>query len=233
VDQKEYFNYLLQLGNEEAKENPVEDDLFGYFEFFRPEGKGLEKVFAPVPMGEAYLQRMSQVYEATKNDDPHRAYFVVGHPITLSKNDLIKIGTELLNNLKLFASEIAGQELTHKTKRIYVESAEMVEVIGKINKVKILEDQPLDFEKDEYYCVTETLSDWIGEHSEPDELIDCLGEAYYSIACDYWIRYYLEWPRFQHLISKDIFEPYFKLWKSGLRFSIYDDVLVIGNQTQE
>src|SRR6266542_7015289 len=57
-----------------------EDDLFAFFDCFRPDGAGLEKVFAGVVGGDEILQRVLRIYEL-KETATAFGYFVVRRPM--------------------------------------------------------------------------------------------------------------------------------------------------------
>jgi len=59
-------------------------------------------------------------------------------------------------------------------------------------------------------------SDWFLslKPKQSDALL--MGEAFYSIACDYYIADYLLWPLYQHsTVIEEPFAPYFELWTHG------------------
>src|SRR2546422_741840 len=57
-----------------------EDDLFAFFDCFRPDGRGVEMVFAGVVGGDEILQRLRRGYECTKERFERYLYFVVCRP---------------------------------------------------------------------------------------------------------------------------------------------------------
>lgn len=65
MDKQSYARYLLQLMDEEVEADEIvdEDSLFGYFQMYMPSGKGVEATFAPLQDGDAYLQRIVQMYD--------------------------------------------------------------------------------------------------------------------------------------------------------------------------
>lgn len=66
----------------------------------------------------------------------------------------------------------------------------------------------------------------IMEHKNEEEPIEILDEAYYSIACEYWISYYLQWHRYG--LKGDPFAPYFELYRLGYSAVFSDQKLYIG-----
>src|SRR5688572_15579290 len=71
-----------------------EEDLFGFFDCFRPDGGGLERVFAGVVGGDQILPRLLRVYESTKGSEG--AYFVVRRPAPVTDERLIELTTQHL-----------------------------------------------------------------------------------------------------------------------------------------
>jgi hypothetical protein len=74
--------------------------------------------------------------------------------------------------------------------------------------------------------VYETVFEIINEHKDYNAPIEILDEAYYSIACDYWISYYLQWNRYG--LKGDPFAPYFELYKLGYNAVFAGKKLCIG-----
>lgn len=58
-------------------------------------------------------------------------------------------------------------------------------------------------------------------------LKELLDEAYYSIACDYWISYYLQWHRYG--LKGDPLAPYFELYRLGYSAIFSEQKLYIGS----
>src|SRR5262245_29640587 len=64
----------------EAEVWKTEDDLFAFFDCFRPDGAGLERVFAGVVGGDEIRQRLLRVYECTRGAFNAWGYFIVHRP---------------------------------------------------------------------------------------------------------------------------------------------------------
>ncbi len=64
MNQQEYGLYVLGLIGEEpyGEDGVTEDELYGYFQSFMPEGQGVEKVFEPLEHGQALLARILPIY---------------------------------------------------------------------------------------------------------------------------------------------------------------------------
>jgi hypothetical protein len=68
---------------------------------------------------------------------------------------------------------------------------------------------------DDDTLVYEAVGDFMGEHYDYEHPIIKLREAYYSVACDFCLAWYLQWPYFRQKIGQDVFRPYFELWARG------------------
>ncbi|MGV3611408.1 MAG: hypothetical protein ACO1N0_10690 [Fluviicola sp.] len=221
MTKQEYCNYLLGL----AKLDPLpsgrtdfSDRLFGLFQCFMPKGEGIEKVFEPIENGERYVERIRQIYTVTGEEVTKifqsgmaPAYFVPPKK-TVDESDLIRIGNELLVSFNVFASR--------------TENDEMREALESIQTVKIASEKEEE-ESDTDILVYESITDWHIENSDSEELIDILDEAFYSIACDYFLGYYFQYPRYENKLGTDFLEPYFQLWKAGYSCSFSENELLI------
>jgi hypothetical protein len=192
---------------------PLENDQFGFFQQFRPGGVGVERLFADVPNGEQYVSRLREVYQATS--DPACAkdlYFVVRSPREATDEELRALGDSLLLELRGLAKIIDNEELS-----MYLQRIDGVELVPKQNLNRNCDDNLL---------VMEEVGDWLRE--EFDDSVLRMREAYYSIACDFFLTYYLQWPSFS--MSRDVFRPYFALWRCGADVSFEGPCLQIGRQ---
>ncbi|MGP3786926.1 hypothetical protein [Paenibacillus sp. 1A_MP2] len=100
---------------------------------------------------------------------------------------------------------------------------------GEIGKLQQRLIQGTDEEDSE--VVYEALGELIRSRSDYSENIELLSEAYYSIACDYWVAYYLQWPRYQGLQeADDCLYPYFELYRYGYNLHWSQNKLFIGRR---
>ncbi|TDG36657.1 sodium:solute symporter [Pedobacter changchengzhani] len=53
------------------------------------------------------------------------------------------------------------------------------------------------------------------ENENEEKLNSVLSEAYYSINCDYYLSYYLQYPSFVDKPEQDFLKSYFEIWKNG------------------
>jgi hypothetical protein len=188
----------------------IEDDLYAFFQRFRPLGQNVEKVFEGVERGQEILARLLPFYEHTKEGAENDAYFVVREPIIVSRPDLLALVTEYLGKVNEIANASGVEEL-----------------------ITVLSSMPIELQKGQppshtaqadqtYASIYDTVTDWFIdiEPVQSDALL--LHEAFYSMACDYQLSQYIMWPLYQDKAPvKDPFMPYYQLWKRGaeLRFS--------------
>lgn len=67
MEKLEYFNYLrtipaLNFIGEADHPEHLEDNLYGIFQCFMPDGTGVEAVFNPLPDGDLLRERILPVY---------------------------------------------------------------------------------------------------------------------------------------------------------------------------
>lgn len=225
-DAQQYARYLLTLIEEEPDEDEEinEDGLFGYFQSFMPSGGGVERVFEPLSYGGELLKRIQPIYEmldpADFEGEGVPGYFNGGQA---------DAGTEQLTAL--------GRQLTADLSRLFAEcmepeeGEEAAELLNGVTEYNVLAPGKIEeWLEDREEIVWETLFDLIQEHSDDSEPIAILGEAYYSIACDYWVSYYLQWPRYWGLQQHDPLKAYFELYRLGYLVSYNGTKMLIGRR---
>lgn len=221
MDKQEYAQYLLGLMDEEADAEEIDEDMFyGYFQMYMPSGEGVERTFSPLPDGEAYQQRIVQIYEML---DPKEfagntvpGYFN-GKSEAASEDLIQAYGSKHIAELKQLLEQHADEEYT----------AEAIHYLGMIDEVVVLPPGKFEQYRKQYEpLVHDTLFELISEHSEDDEPVEILSEAFYSIACDYWISYYLQWHRYG--LGGDPLAPYFELYRLGYSATFAGNKLYLG-----
>lgn len=109
-----------------------------------------------------------------------------------SEATLRGLGEELIQRLKgLFSMVLEDDEAADAAKEALHDLASLTEVVvlppGEIGK---LEQRALHgTDEEDSQAVYEALGDLLSSRSNYDEAIEILSEAYYSIACDYWVAY--------------------------------------------
>ncbi len=182
-----------------------EDQFYGYFGCFRPEGKGVESVFAGVVGGDEVVQRLRKVYAATNESYGSAMYFVVRKPFPATHQEVEDLTRKHLERVRLIAEAFGNSELVKLSA-----SDPVIEI-----KCEHRPNGPRDYNSPET-LVYDVVCDWFGGIHAVESEILLLREAFYSMACDYYIADYVMWPLYRHGTEVDeAFEPYFELWRRG------------------
>ena len=64
-------------------------------------------------------------------------------------------------------------------------------------------------------AVYEAITEWMIDAPKLDAKLWVLGEAYYSINCDYLLSAYLQYPNYVQRPQEDFLKPYFELYLAG------------------
>lgn len=224
MDKHSYAKYVLHLLGEEMESDEPDIDetqFFGYFQMYMPDGKGVEATFDPLEDGHAYLQRILQIYEMLGPEE-FSGSVVPGYFTKKAAN----VPNEILIDF--------GRQFIQGLKDLMLESSEKVDTIDSalyllgIEEVKIVPPGSIDGIRQQYDPeIYETIFDIISEQKGYDEPIEVMDEAYYSIACDYWISYYLQWHRYR--LNGDPFAAYFELYSRGYSAIFSKNKLYIGS----
>ena len=184
----------------------AEAELYGFFQSFRPDARGLDNVFAGVVGGPDLLQRLLEVYRATATGwDPADAYFLVRSPQPLGEAEAIMLAQRHRDSMVRIASHLGADEVGS-----VLEAAKEVSVVGSREGTAAAEGANLQI----YEAVIDFMTSLTPRQSEA--LL--LGEAYYAIACDYSLKYHLLWPLYRAASPlEEPFEAYFQLWKHGVQ----------------
>jgi hypothetical protein len=183
-----------------------EDSLFGYFDCFRPDGKGVKRVFAGVVGGDEIVERLLRVYECTKESSNAWGYFIVRRPVPATPERLIDLTRQHLDKVRQIAGSFGHTRLTS-------ELEPLPEIRIKWEAISQQTESDVYAPEASIYDVT---GDWFRglEPMESDALM--MGEAFYSIACDYMIAHHLMWPLYRQSTEiEEPFAPYFDLWRVG------------------
>ncbi|NOJ71723.1 hypothetical protein [Paenibacillus alvei] len=223
MDKQSYARYLLHLMDEEVEADEMidEDSLYGYFQMYMPSGKGVEASFAPLQDGDAYLQRIVQMYDildpADFGGDTVPGYFT-SKVADVPQDVLRRHGEQLIKGLKELLNEFKQIEGAADA-AAYLSGIKEIQLLphGKIGTIRQSHDPD----------VYDALFEVVSEHKDYDAPIEILDEAYYSIACDYWISYYLQWHRYG--LKGDPFAPYFELYRLGYSATFSEHTLYIGS----
>jgi hypothetical protein len=193
---------------------------FGVFQEYRPHGDGVEDVFAGLPDAPEYAARLWSVCRAAFHPDWARdAYFVVHTPPPAADQELVDYGQELLSGLRLIPL------LATLSDRGYLH-----EYLGGVSGVEVVAPGGCDRRHDDHLLVHEALGDILrGFHDYGHRAVQ-LSEGFYSVACDSWLGWYLQWPYFREWLPRDVFRPYFELWARGCEVAFRGESLCIARQ---
>lgn len=198
-----------------------EDRWFGVFQGYRPDGDGVEEVFAGLPDAPDYADRVRSVCRATYHDAWERdAYFVVRRPQPASDEELVAFGRELLSGLQLIAETAAASG-----------RRDLKDYLSRVIRIAVVSAAECDRGNDDHTRVHEAVGDFLGVLADHENPAVKLGEGFYSVACEYWLAWYLQWPYFREWFPRDVFRPYFELWARGCEVVFQGDVLNIARQS--
>lgn len=197
--------------------------LVGVFQRFRPDGSGLDPLYAGMPRGDAYRQRLDRLYAAAGDDQRpgggRDAYFVVRKPPSLSPELAEEHADSWLKGLRQLA--------------VRSEHDSLKERLSTMPKIRVLEGIPPKQPKSDQDSFpllraikvdVATLTDGIAEHCA---VVSLLREAYYFTACDSMLRDYLLWPAYaDHFCEADPLEGYFELWRHGVKWRVFHDDMI-------
>lgn len=192
-----------------------EDRWFGVFQGYRPHGDGVEGLFAGLPDAAEYADRLRAVCRAAHHPGWERdAYFVVRTPPPAADAELVGFGQELLEGLRLVAvlATLSGRRDLH-------------EYLSGVGRVVVVPPGGADRMHDDHALVHDAVGDIVRGHQDYDHPAVQLREGFYSVACDYWLGWFLQWPYFRARIPRDVFRPYFELWARGCEVAFRGDAL--------
>jgi hypothetical protein len=213
-----FLAHLKRAAGDTSDEPWDEDFIPYYFQRFRPDGEGVERALSPLPGGSEYVRRLLPVYRATRHPGWERdTYFVVRQPRDAEPLEVSRTGNEFVENLRILANAIGDDELSS-----YLASIVRVEVMPAA--------AGLDRRTHGHVIVNETIGDYLIRRTDHDDPVAILEEAYYSIACDYDLSRYLQWPYYRHLCEGDCFEPYFRLWQCGYSYAFGEGTLTVARR---
>jgi hypothetical protein len=103
-----------KLARRRAPGDPViEADLYGFFQPFRPDGAGLEDVFAGTERGSELLELLLEVFRVTARGwDPNDAYFLVKAPQPLTQSETQRLARLHRDSMAHVAELVGAPHLT-------------------------------------------------------------------------------------------------------------------------
>jgi len=173
----------------------------------------LEGIFASFPNSDALVQRMRTVREA--GELVNRPYLFPRLQNRGSVNELLDLVSKDLSERRRLCAQKGDTALTgiiDKAKVIYSDDEEV------IDKAIRSTDTP-------NVWLYELIGDYLRENRiVNDDRIYALFDAFYGLAADYYLSWYLATP----LISVDIdFSNYFELWRLGGAYILLEDAVIV------
>lgn len=196
------------------------DSLIGFFQTFRPDGRGLEGLYNGVPAGDELHHRLDRLFEIAGDDrrpeGGRDAYFVVRRGRLIGPERVEQLAQQWLEKLHLLATEL--------------EDVETAGLLERRPAVRVLEGIPPKHPKRQEEKVPllvafeEQIPRLVDRIEPKSDSAGLLRQAYYFVHCDAMLRDYLMWPLYSHGVElDDPFGPYFELWAHGIKYRIFQD----------
>ena len=205
----------------DCEEIDLQDKLYGLFQCFMPEGAGVEAVFAPLQNGAELQARIMPIYAVTAQQTREAfgrgmapGYFCPPQDPKFGGEALKSLALAHVRNLKIFAEFIGDDEL--------------LKMLGEIKSARMQEGFDFAHSKDELAdAIYEAITEWMINTPKLDTKLWVLGEAYYSINCDYLLPAYLQYPNYAQRSQEDFLKPYFELYLAGRQITFERGEVVI------
>ena len=205
----------------DCKEIDLQDKLYGLFQCFMPDGAGTRAVFAPLQNGTELQARIMPIYAVTAQQTREAfgrgmapGYFCPPQDPKFDDEALKSLALAHVRNLKIFAEFLGDDEL--------------LKMLGEIKSARVQESFDLAHSKDELACaVYEAITEWMIDTPKLDTKLWVLGEAYYSINCDYLLPAYLQYPNYAQRPQEDFLKPYFELYLAGRQVAFEQGEVVV------
>jgi hypothetical protein len=184
-----------------------EEKLLGFFQHFRPDGAGLEAVFAGIERGDEILLRLLQAFEATSRSEG--LYFIPTPARQPTEEEVQRWLRAHLQKLREIAESLEDEE-----------AVGLFEVGASLEFVS--EDLPSTETGDDIETyLLDVVIDFKMQRVESHALL--LREAMYLMGTTYAIPDYVLWPLYRDLSKvEDPFLPAFELWKMGVDYQFQD-----------
>ncbi len=215
----ELFERMRLAAAVDPDQPPDSEALIGFFQTFRPDGRGLEGLFDDLPPGRELQRRLDQLF-AVAGDDRRRpqggrdAYFLVRSPQPIDPQTVEALALQWLANVRDFAIHLGDQPVA--------------ETLSPLPSVRVLEGIPpkhpkQEEEKTPLLVAFQKSVPQLTARIEPKcPYAELLRQAYYFISCDPMLRDYLMWPLYADAVeTPDPHAPYYQLWKHGIKYRIF------------
>ena len=193
-------NQLLQRCCKIAGESGTweTDDLSQFFHRFRPNGSGLDEVYAGVEHGDAVVKRIKAVMKMDGTDKGMALECRKPKPVDDAK--AISLAKKAVTNVKKLADELDDDELAG----MFTPSDYELKS-GQLSRYR------QNSLTDDRICVMCEVVDDIFISS--DAVAAVMFEAVYTLVHSFPLTYYIQWPIVAgDYTTKDPFKPFFDLW---------------------
>ena len=200
-----------------------EDAFVGFFQSFRPDGRGVSGIFETMDWGDEIHERLESLFEVAGDDrrpgGGRDAYFIVRRPAEIDPDAVQHAGERWIAEMGRLA-----ESLGHSS---------AAEQLAGMQRVRVLEGIPPKHPKnpDERTELLTLLSDaipgWLCEAAPELTLATTLRSPFYYVNCDAMLRDYLMWPMYRDRIGMDEpFEAYFRLWRHGVKWRVFQETQI-------
>ncbi len=181
---------------------------YWFFHRFRPDGRGIDKVFEGIDEADEIQPRLLEVYQATasgwRNDDSVDAYFIVRKPEHTSSRALQELARAHLEKVASIARSMKNPGVARR----------LIKARVRIDATGASPPEPSDLDSEVYEMLGEFTDSVRPLGSSPALLLE---QPSYGLACDYNLAAYVLWPAYRKPSPvEEPFGPYFELWKHGL-----------------
>lgn len=179
-------------------------DLAMLFQSYRPSGRGLEEVFTGMTCAPELQERMERCFAACARPDWRDFPYFVPRRRPMSRAEAQSLATQHASALVELCMRAGEGE------------AGVLVSGGGIAVLDSGAGSGTRAESEEDVWIREVVSDLLFRTEVVDEDFPALKDAYYSIANDYFLRFFLSWPEYRPFLTlHDPFEPYFAIWSMG------------------
>ncbi|WDQ14752.1 apolipoprotein acyltransferase [Rhodopirellula sp. P2] len=206
------------------------DKFLGFFQSFRPDGRGLDGVFDELDGGSELRQRLENLFEIAGDDRRPQggrdAFFVVRSPDPIDPAVVESKAVEWTGRMAELAEKLGDPKAAER--------------LRSITKHRVLEGIPpkhprQDHEKTELLKTFQNVVEHLVTRiSTPEPFAESLRAPFYFISCDAGVRDHLMWPLYRdHMAASFVgvdqgeveepFQPYFDLWSHGVKFRVYQE----------
>ena len=205
----------------DCKEIDLQDKLYGLFQCFMPDGAGIDAVFAPLQNGTELQARIMPIYAVTAQQTREAfdqgvapGYFCPPQDTKFDEEALKSLALAHVQNLKIFAD--------------FLGKSELLKILEQIKSARVQKGFDFAHNKDELAdAVYEAITEWMIDSPKLDAKLWVLGEAYYSINCDYLLPAYLQYPNYAQRPQEDFLKPYFELYLAGRQIAFERGEVVV------